>query len=51
MRASRDPVDRSRGQIGSELKRLLAASGEVVAVDRRMLDLADPDAIVASCAV
>jgi len=37
----------AEGQIGSELKRLLAASGEVVAVDRRMLDLADPDAIVA----
>jgi len=34
------------GQIGSELKRLLAASGEIVAADRRMLDLADPDAIV-----
>jgi dTDP-4-dehydrorhamnose reductase len=35
------------GQIGFELKRLLSASGEIVATDRRALDLADPDAIVA----
>ena len=35
------------GQIGFELKRLLSASGEIVATDRKMLDLADPDAIVA----
>ena len=35
------------GQVGFELKRLLAASGDVVAVDRKSLDLADPDAIVA----
>ena len=34
------------GQIGFELKPLLATSGEVVAADRTMLDLADPDAIV-----
>src|SRR5262252_5608923 len=36
------------GQVGSELKRLLAASGDVVATDRSVLDLADPDAIVAA---
>ena len=35
------------GQIGFELKHLLSKSGEVVATDRRTLDLADPDAIVA----
>jgi dTDP-4-dehydrorhamnose reductase len=36
------------GQIGLELARLLAASGDVVAANRRTLDLADPDAIVAA---
>jgi len=36
------------GQIGSELRRLLAALGDVVAADRKLLDLADPDAIVAA---
>jgi len=35
------------GQVGFELKRLLSASGEVVATDRTALDLSDPDAIVA----
>ncbi len=35
------------GQVGRELAQLLAASGDVVAADRNMLDLADPDAIVA----
>ena len=35
------------GQVGLELARLLAASGDVVAATRRTLDLADPDAIVA----
>ena len=34
------------GQVGLELSRLLAASGDVVAANRKMLDLADPDAIV-----
>jgi dTDP-4-dehydrorhamnose reductase/dTDP-4-dehydrorhamnose 3,5-epimerase len=36
------------GQVGRELTRLLASSGDVVAADRKMLDLADPDAIVAA---
>jgi dTDP-4-dehydrorhamnose reductase len=36
------------GQVGGELAPLLAAHGDVVAADRRMLDLADPDAIVAA---
>ena len=35
------------GQVGFELKRLLATSGEIVAADRKTLDLAVPDAIVA----
>jgi len=35
------------GQVGFELQRLLAASGEIVSTDRRTLDLSDPDAIVA----
>ena len=35
------------GQVGFELKQILSASGEIVATDRRTLDLADPDAIVA----
>ena len=35
------------GQLGFELARLLAPQGEMVSADRRMLDLADPDAIVA----
>lgn len=33
------------GQVGWELQRALAPLGEVVAVDRQVLDLADPDAI------
>jgi dTDP-4-dehydrorhamnose reductase len=36
------------GQLGAELARLLRAHGEVVAVRRATLDLADPDAIVAA---
>ncbi len=36
------------GQLGRELKRSLACLGEVVACDRRQLDLADPDALRAS---
>jgi dTDP-4-dehydrorhamnose reductase len=36
------------GQVGAELARLLPAHGEVTAVDRAALDLADPDAIVAA---
>jgi dTDP-4-dehydrorhamnose reductase len=36
------------GQVGLELSRLLAASGDVVAANRKTLDLADPDAIVAA---
>jgi dTDP-4-dehydrorhamnose reductase len=35
------------GQIGFELARLLAPLGDVVAADRAMLDLADPDGIIA----
>jgi dTDP-4-dehydrorhamnose reductase len=35
------------GQVGYELARLLPAHGDVVATDRAMLDLAQPDAIVA----
>ena len=40
-------VTGAHGQIGYELVRLLAPHGDVVAADRGMLDLADPDAIVA----
>jgi dTDP-4-dehydrorhamnose reductase len=36
------------GQIGFELSRLLAPLGDVVAADRAMIDLSDPDAIVAA---
>jgi dTDP-4-dehydrorhamnose reductase len=36
------------GQLGRELKRSLACLGEVVACDRRQLDLADPDALRAA---
>jgi dTDP-4-dehydrorhamnose reductase len=36
------------GQVGFELARSLAAHGEVIALDRAALDLADADAIVAS---
>ncbi len=36
------------GQVGGELARLLPAHGDVVAVDRAGLDLADTDAIVAA---
>jgi dTDP-4-dehydrorhamnose reductase len=35
------------GQVGFELEQLLAASGDVVRADRKMLDLADADATVA----
>jgi dTDP-4-dehydrorhamnose reductase len=35
------------GQVGGELAKLLPAHGEVIAVDRAALDLANPDAIVA----
>jgi dTDP-4-dehydrorhamnose reductase len=34
----------SAGQLGRELKRSLAPLGELIACDRRQLDLADPDA-------
>src|SRR5664279_6249980 len=36
------------GQLGRELKRSLACLGELVACDRRQLDLADPDALRAA---
>ena len=36
------------GQLGVELARALRAHGEVVATDRRTLDVAEPDAIVAA---
>lgn len=35
----------SNGQVGWELQRTLPALGELIAVDRQQLDLADPDAI------
>jgi dTDP-4-dehydrorhamnose reductase len=41
-------VTGARGQVGAELAFLLAAQGDVTAVDRAALDLADPDAIVAA---
>jgi dTDP-4-dehydrorhamnose reductase len=41
-------VTGARGQVGAELAVLLAAHGDVTAVDRAALDLADPDAIVAA---
>jgi len=40
-------VTGAQGQIGFELVQLLAPLGNVVAADRAMLDLSDPDAIVA----
>jgi len=36
------------GQVGAELARLLPAHGDVLALDRARLDLANPDAIVAT---
>ena len=36
------------GQVGAELAKLLPAHGEVVAMDRAALDLANPDAITAA---
>jgi dTDP-4-dehydrorhamnose reductase len=42
----------SAGQLGRELKRSLAPLGELIACDRRQLDLADPDALRnAPCAI
>ena len=41
-------VTGARGQVGSELVPLLRRAATVVAVDRGELDLADPDAIVAT---
>jgi dTDP-4-dehydrorhamnose reductase len=38
----------SAGQLGRELKRSLASLGEVVACDRKQLDLANPDALRAA---
>lgn len=38
----------ARGQLGAELARALREHGDVVATDRRTLDVADPDAIVAA---
>lgn len=40
-------VTGAQGQVGFELARLLPACGEVVALGRAGLDLADPDALVA----
>lgn len=45
---SRILVTGAQGQVGFELARLLPAHGDVVALDRAGLDLADPDAIVAA---
>ncbi len=39
-------VTGTRGQVGGELATLLQPLGEVIALDRAALDLADPDAIV-----
>ena len=36
------------GQVGGELAKILPAHGEVIALDRAALDLADPDAIAAA---
>ena len=41
-------VTGANGQVGHELARLLAAHGEVQAVDRATLDLADADALIAA---
>jgi dTDP-4-dehydrorhamnose reductase len=41
-------VTGAAGQIGFEAARLLEPHGDVIAADRAMLDLADPDAIVAA---
>jgi len=41
-------VTGAAGQVGAELARLLPAHGDVVAVDRAKLDLAQPDAIVST---
>jgi dTDP-4-dehydrorhamnose reductase len=41
-------VTGAQGQIGCELVPLLAPHGDVVAADRSMLDLANPDAVVAA---
>jgi dTDP-4-dehydrorhamnose reductase len=40
-------VTGAHGQIGFELSRLLGPVGDVIAADRTILDLSDPDAIVA----
>ncbi len=48
MRRATILVTGAQGQLGFELARLLVPCGEVVAVDRAKLDLADPDAIVAA---
>jgi dTDP-4-dehydrorhamnose reductase len=38
----------SAGQLGSELARVLPSHGEVIALDRAALDLADADAVIAA---
>jgi dTDP-4-dehydrorhamnose reductase len=48
MRRATILVTGTQGQIGFELARLLLPHGDVVATDRATLDLADPDAIVAT---
>ena len=45
-RRSRILVTGVNGQVGGELAALLPAHGDVIGLDRAMLDLADPDAIV-----
>ncbi len=42
---SRILVTGSNGQVGWELQRTLSPLGEVIALDRRGMDLADPDSI------
>ena len=47
-RRPRIVVTGAQGQVGFELARLLPAHGDVTALTRQQLDLAQPDAIVAT---
>ncbi len=48
MKRPRILVTGAQGQVGHALAQLLPAHGDVIALDRTALDLADPDAIVAA---
>jgi dTDP-4-dehydrorhamnose reductase len=48
LRLDAHPAHGTSGQIGGELAKLLPAHGEVVAMDRAALDLADADAVAAA---